>query len=205
MKFYLIFTFTILTILFKIKCDSVCSASMLITELTQDIKDNGKLDCLKKPLKAPTDRAESALEKKYRLDAAWDTDCAFEADYDWLKVAKDQYGMKTGLVDRDGKTVDNPFEGQADICELIRAFIAGGIFEGAKLEELTEDTFQGIDCAGPNDPDLQICAVSGGSSGQNYSWYILLEGISITANDTPKWELEQTSREKIEARKTATS
>lgn len=205
MQFNSFVTLIILSVIYKVKTDSVCSASMLITELTQDIKDNGKLDCLKKPLKAPTDRVESALEKKYRLDAAWDTDCAFEADYDWLKVAKDQFGLKTGLVDRDGKTVDNPFEGQADICELIRVFIAGGIFEGAKLEELTEDTFQSIECVGPNDPDLQICAVSGGSSGQNYSWYILLEGISITANDAPKWELEQSSREKIDARKTATS
>lgn len=58
---------------FKIKSDSVCTESMLVTELIQDIKDNGKLDCLRKPLPAPTDRIESEMEKKYRLEAAWDT------------------------------------------------------------------------------------------------------------------------------------
>jgi hypothetical protein len=46
---------------------------MLVTELIQDIKDNGKLDCLRKPLTAPTDRVETELEKKARLEAAWDT------------------------------------------------------------------------------------------------------------------------------------
>jgi hypothetical protein len=40
------------------------------------------------------------------LEAAWDTDCAFEADYDWLKPLKERYGLKTGLVDRNGKPVD---------------------------------------------------------------------------------------------------
>jgi hypothetical protein len=96
---------------------------MLVTELIQDIKDNGKLDCLRKPLPAPTDRIESELEKKYRLEAAWDTgmkyfkkikickfmfllDCAFEADYDWMKPLKEKFGLTSGLVDRDGKSVE---------------------------------------------------------------------------------------------------
>ena len=46
---------------------------MLVTELIQDIKDNGKLDCLRRPLPAPTDRVENELERKARLEAAWDT------------------------------------------------------------------------------------------------------------------------------------
>lgn len=74
--------------------------------MLQDIRDNGKLDCLRKPLNPPSDRAESEDEKKRRLEAAWDTDCAFEADYDWLKPLKERYGLKTGLVDRNGKPVD---------------------------------------------------------------------------------------------------
>jgi hypothetical protein len=44
-----------------------------VTELIQDIRDNGKLDCLRKPLPAPTDKAETDAEKKARLEAAWDT------------------------------------------------------------------------------------------------------------------------------------
>ena len=45
----------------------------MVTELIQDIKDNGKLDCLRKPLPPPTDKAETDGEKKARLEAAWDT------------------------------------------------------------------------------------------------------------------------------------
>lgn len=33
-------------------------------------------------------------------------DCAFEADYDWLKPLREKFGLKSGLVDRDGKPVD---------------------------------------------------------------------------------------------------
>jgi len=51
----------------------VCTESILVTELIQDIKDNGKLDCLRKPLPPPTDKVESDNEKKLRLEAAWDT------------------------------------------------------------------------------------------------------------------------------------
>lgn len=46
---------------------------MLVTELIQDIKDNNKLDCLRKPLDPPTDRVESDDEKRKRLEGAWDT------------------------------------------------------------------------------------------------------------------------------------
>jgi len=61
---------------------------------------------LRKPLEPPTDRVETDEDKKKRLEGAWDTDCAFEADYDWLKPLKEKYGLKTGLVDKDGKSVE---------------------------------------------------------------------------------------------------
>ena len=77
-----------------------------MTELLQDIRDNGKLDCLRRPLDPPTDRIETDEQRKRRLEASWDTDCAFEADYDWMKPLKKYYGLRTGLVDRDGKPVD---------------------------------------------------------------------------------------------------
>lgn len=47
----------------------------------------------------------------------------------------------------------------------------------------------------------EICAVSGGSPSQKYAWYILLEGISITANEYPKWELDPKTKERLNARK----
>ena len=68
-----ILAFTILCLVIRVESDSVCTESILVTELIQDIKDNGKLDCLRKPLPAPTDRVESESEKRARLEAAWDT------------------------------------------------------------------------------------------------------------------------------------
>lgn len=207
MKLYLKLTILILSISFLseiVKSDSVCSAQMLITELTQDILDNGKLDCLRKPLPAPKDRTESPISKKKRIEAAWDSDCAFEADYDWLKIAKDKFGLRSGLVDRDGKAIDRPFKDQADMCELIRAMVFGGIVEGTKLEALNEDSFINVECPGPNDQDLQICAATGGAASQKYSWIILLEASSITIKDStekPKWALEPKSQEKLDGRK----
>jgi hypothetical protein len=62
-----------LSCLFIVKSDAVCTESTLVTEILQDIKDNGKLDCLRKPLDPPTDRQESEEEKKRRLEGAWDT------------------------------------------------------------------------------------------------------------------------------------
>ena len=53
--------------------DAVCTEKILIEELKQDLRDNGKLDCLRKPLEARTDRPETEIEKKRRLEAAWDT------------------------------------------------------------------------------------------------------------------------------------
>ena len=47
----------------------------------------------------------------------------------------------------------------------------------------------------------EICAVSGGSPAQKYAWYILLEGLSMTANELPKWELNSKTKEKLNARK----
>ena len=101
---------------------------------------------------------ETDDQRKRRLEAAWDTDCAFEADYDWMKPLKKFYCLRTGLVDRDGKPVDkylpclnSDFEEQADMCEIVRGLIAGGVIEGSKIEELSESSIEGIDCPGEGD------------------------------------------------------
>lgn len=44
----------------------------------------------------------------------------------------------------------------------------------------------------------EICAVSGGSAAQQYAWYILLEGISVTASDKPKWDMDPKSKKRLE-------
>jgi len=201
-KTLLITLFCLLTIQVSyIMCDSVCTQAVLVTELIQDIKDNKKLDCLRVPLPAPTDRVESDAERKARLEAAWDTDCAFEADYDWLKPLKENFGLRTGLVDKNGKPVDNDFDDQADMCEIFRALVAGGIVEGVKLDDLSPSAADGLDCPGEGEKgQSEVCAVSGGAPGQKYSWYILLDGISFTTSNQPKWEMDPSSRKKVDAK-----
>ena len=84
---------------------------------------------------------------------------------------------------------------------MIRALIAGGIIEGAKLEELNDSAVDGIDCPGEGEESQsEVCAVSGGSAAQKYAWYILLEGSSIMINEKPKWELSPSSKEKLNAK-----
>ena len=35
---------------------------------------------------------------------------SFEADYDWLRILKDVYGLEKGLVDANGDNVKEDFE-----------------------------------------------------------------------------------------------
>jgi hypothetical protein len=102
------------------------------------------------------------------------------------------------------------------MCELIRSIIGGGAYEGVRLDDLKETVFDNIDCPGDELAGInfikayinlnylgetEVCAATGGSAGQTYTWTILLEGGSIKANELPKWELDPTSKEKIDARK----
>ena len=103
---YIIFAFGLI----YTSCDAVCTEQMWINELQQDIAYNGKLDCLRVPLPPPKDRTESEEEKRKRIEAVWDTDCAFEAAYDWLTPLKEKFGLKNGLVDKDGKSVETDFD-----------------------------------------------------------------------------------------------
>jgi len=59
-------------------------------ELRQDLEDNGILDCLR-VIEAPYGVNESPLDKNKRLAAQWDTDCSFEASYDWMSILKENY------------------------------------------------------------------------------------------------------------------
>lgn len=186
----------LITIIFSlinyIKSDAVCTEELWINELKQDVAYNGKLDCLREPLPPPTDHEESDQERKLRLEAAWDTDCSFEASYDWITPLKEKFGLKNGLVDRDGKSVDRDFENQADMCEIARALIAGGVIEGETLDKLNENSFSSLSCPGYTE-GKGICAVSGGSANQRYAWYILLEGKGIQINNNPQWMMTSKS------------
>lgn len=171
-----------------IKLDAVCTEAILLQELLQDIADNGKLDCLRVPLPPPIDKTELETDKKKRLEAVWDTDCSFEAEYDWITILIENYRLSSGLVNKDGKSVPNDFPDQADMCEIIRALIAGGKIEGFSLSELDAQVLDYISCPG-DESQTQVCAATGGSAAQNYSWYIFLEGASLSIDGKPKWEI----------------
>jgi hypothetical protein len=178
--------------------DAVCTEQMWINELIQDIAYNGKLDCLRNPLPAP--EIETAEEQRKRLEAAWDTDCAFEASYDWYTPLKEKFKLTKGLVDVNGNPVPYDFKDQADMCEIARALIANGVLKDVNLNDLNENSFRDLSCPG-NYNEIGICAVSGGSAAQSYAWYILLEGKGIQINGYPQWELTKKSKEIIEGKR----
>lgn len=139
-----------------ISCDAVCDENTLITELRQDVADNNQLDCLRYIRDPPKDHEETPEEKKNRVAAVWDSDCSFEADYDWLSRLKEIYGLENGLVDVNGDSVKEDFDDQADMCEIVRAMIAGGKVPTAKsdVKYIEEDAFDAIDCPGDGDSGI---------------------------------------------------
>lgn len=86
----------------------------------------GKLDCLRESL--PTTPNETPAQKAKREAANWTSDCSFEANSDnhWKSRLEKYYGLTKGLVDVEGNPVENDFEDQADMCEIVRALVANG-------------------------------------------------------------------------------
>jgi len=123
-----------------------------------------------------------------RLGAQWDTDCAFEANYNWKQRMIDLFSINT-LTDANGEPYkqalwDDPF--QADMCEIMRTLISKGILRDkenktVKLNELHEhpDVFDNIECAKINENAGGICAVAGSSYFEKTGWTILFGGDSI--------------------------
>jgi hypothetical protein len=93
--------------------------------------------------------------------------------------------------------MENDSEDSADMCELVRGLIASGHIEVPNIKDLRdsiETIKNAIDCPGEADDDQsEICAITGGSSAQGYSWYILLEGGAISVGERPAltWTIEQ--------------
>ncbi len=158
-----------------IKTDSVCDLETFLLEIKQDLADNGMLDCLR-VIEPPNFVVESEEQKNMRLAAQWDTNCAFEADNDWMKLIKQNYKIP-GLVDSIGEPVFQNFEDQADLCEIIRAGIAKNLFgQDINMQKIPESILDKIECAGSgakNSP--QICAATGSSYFQKDSWSIFLK------------------------------
>jgi hypothetical protein len=121
--------FLSLVLLNTIKAEVVCSEDELVREIVEDLDDNGKLDCLRESL--PSSPNETPEQKSKRIAANWNSDCSFEAEsenFHWKTRLEKYYGLTKGLVDVDGNPVENDFEDQADMCEIIRALVANSIF-----------------------------------------------------------------------------
>jgi hypothetical protein len=172
----------------------VCSLDELIEEIYDDLNDNGKLDCLRVENELNLEINENFQLDEKKRKALWTSDCSFEAELEgkestWHQKLFENYNLKKGLVDVDGNPVQKDFDNQADMCEIIRAFVANG-----KFTELSEDIkyiplilIDFISCPG-NDFQTQICAVNGGSFSENHKWYILLDGQPMTINGEPYYE-----------------
>jgi hypothetical protein len=173
----------------------VCSLDELIKELYEDLIDNGKLDCLRESA-TPNEAEETEEQRKKRIAAEWNSDCSFEADSEspnnWIVKLTNNYGLKKGLVDVNGDSVEKDFEDQADMCEIVRALVANGKFPeiGEDVKSIDIKLLDYIDCPG-GEGQTQVCAATGKSFLNKRGWYILLEGSSITINKDPQFVLAQ--------------
>ena len=108
----------VLCLIALFKSDSVCDLNTFITEVKQDLADNGMLDCLR-VIEPPHFVEETEEQKNLRLAAQWDTSCAFESSSEWQTLIKKKFGI-SNLVDSTGEIVQKDFDDQADLCEILR-------------------------------------------------------------------------------------
>ena len=127
-KFILISILVLFCFINYIHSEVVCSEDELVREIIEDLEDNGKLDCLRES--NPLSPDEKPEQKTKRIAANWDSDCSFESDsesYHWKTRLEKYYGLTKGLVDVDGNPVEDDFEDQADMCEIMRALVANSM------------------------------------------------------------------------------
>lgn len=148
---------------------------------------------------SPNEGDETEEQRLKRKAAEWTSDCSFEANGSgnaaWLPKFLQNYNLKKGLVDVNGNPVEDDFEDQADMCEIVRSLIANG-----KVPEVGEDisyidlkVLDYINCPG-QDGQTQVCAATGKSFADKKGWYILLDGKSMMINNEPKYILDQNSK-----------
>lgn len=185
----ILFYFTFSLVITYCKLSVVCSLDELLEEIAEDLADNGKLDCLRNNF-VPSD-ASPEMQIKIK-NANWDSDCSFEAEgndlANWQIRLRENYNLKKGLVDVNGDTVYKDFDDQADLCEIIRSFVANGLFAeiGEDVKFIPMTLIDYISCPGM-EYQSQICAVNEGSFNENSKWYIPLDGQTIRINGEPEY------------------
>mmetsp|Transcript_2565 Transcript_2565/g.2666 ORF Transcript_2565/g.2666 Transcript_2565/m.2666 type:complete len:202 (+) Transcript_2565:111-716(+) len=172
----------------KTEASVICSEVELLTELREDIRLNGKLDCLRQ-IYPPEE--EDPDQKDLRVAAQWDGDCSFEAENigeaDWYDSLLKNYEVSKGLVDVNGSPVEKDFDEQADMCEIVRALMASKVFPGVEdVRRLTEDMVEALDCPGP-EGQTEVCAATGSSQRDKKGWYVMLDGAGINFDGMPRY------------------
>lgn len=175
----------------------VCSLDELVWELQEDLADNGKLDCLRQS-SSPNMADESDIQRLKREAADWTGDCSFEAeatgDADWKKMLVDNYGInpKKLFVDVNGEPVEDDFDDQADMCEIVRSLIANGKMPavGEDLKQVAFESLLYLDSVG-GDTQTQPIAVNSSSFADRNKWYILLDGVPLRISGEPKYKVDK--------------
>lgn len=103
-----------------------------------------------------------------------------------MKTLREVHGI-SNLVDDSGDIVETDFDEQADMCEIVRAAIAAGKFQKitTELVNIPVKVFDNVDCLGDS-RQTEICAVTGSSFFQKDTWFMLLDGFTITVKDEPR-------------------
>lgn len=170
---------------------TVCSLDELVRELKEDISDNGKLDCLR-VIRAPDEADEPEEKRASRLAAQWKSDCSFESESEgealWMEPLIQLFGLKIGLVDVEGNPVAKDFDDQADMCEIIRALIGNGKFEGFPddVTNISADIVEYVGCPGKLG-QTQICAATSRSFADKKGWAIQMDAAAIQFGGKPKF------------------
>lgn len=172
-----------------IKSDSVCSLKTLKKEILEDIEDNGMLDCLRY-IPPPHFKDETEKEKNLRILAQWDSSCSFESSSNWKEEIRRNFGI-TELSDVNGDPVQEDFNNQADLCEIVRSAAAKNLFNIKNLDmrKLKDRIVDLIDCAGPlgEKEGPRICAASSSSFFNEASWTIFLNSSNIKLQGKPNF------------------
>lgn len=189
MKSFYLYSIIFILLIQNISSQVVCSEDELVRELLEDLADNGRLDCLRHSV-AP--QRESEEQKRLRIAAEWNGDCSFESNgKNWVDKLRKNYNLQKGLIDAKGETVKENFSDQADMCEIIRSLIGNGKFPGIEsdVSKIDSSIVDYINCPG-GEGQTRVCAATGKSFANKEEWYILLDGMSITANGQPKYKLD---------------
>ena len=149
------------------------------------------MDCLRKST-TPNEGVENDEQRAARIAAEWNSDCSFEAkskgSSGWLTKLMANFDLKKGLVDANGNPVEEDFEDQADMCEIVRALIANGKIPqvGEDVKSIDLKVLDYIDCPGA-DVQTQVCAATARSFADKKGWLIMLDPTTITINKEPRY------------------